>query len=246
MLIKAGDIISKSIVLYRENWKLFFSYIGLFFIPTSFYQIIVTVAGDRLETTGGTIVLVLLTLLMVLINIWLSIAFIRTIADLYTGQAPKNIKTELLHAKPVFWPSIVASILAGLIIIVGTFLLVIPGIIFSIWYAFVFYAVILDKKGATESLKESKNLVVGRWWSVLWRLLAPGVVFGLLTIIIQGILGLTTYFGLSFGTIGLIISLVLITAGGLFVAPLSTAAPTILYLELKKTPARATTPAVQS
>lgn len=242
MLIKAGDIISKSIALYRENWKLFFSYILLFFIPTGVFQIIVAIMDQRPDTLWSVLFIVAMMVLLVLVNIWFSVAFVRAIARRYTGQDAKDVRSELETAKPLFWPAVLASILAGLIILGGMILFIIPGIIFSIWYAFVLYAVALDNNTATGSLKASKDLVTGRWWSVFWRLLAPGFVFGFLAVLLQWIVGFSTYLGVTFGLAGTIISLLLITFAGLLAAPLSSAAPTILYLELKKTPKQVASP----
>lgn len=52
-------------------------------------------------------------------------------------------------------------ILAGLLL-----LFIIPGVIYSIYYAFALYAVVLREKSAGEALNYSKTLVQGQWWRV--------------------------------------------------------------------------------
>ena len=248
MLIKAGEIISKSIELYRENAKLLLSYVVLFLIPTSLLQTVSILLGQGTFGLGlgaSVIVMIVLTIVFALVNIWISIALIRAIAARYTGVVAKDMKTELHAGTAVLWSAVIASIIAGLAIFAGIILLIIPGIIFSIWFAFVMYSVVLDNKKSIESLKASKALVSGRWWTVLWLLLAPGVVFVLLMIIVQWIAGLMIFLPEMFGTFGLILYGTIVTAAGLIVAPLTTAAPTILYIELKKTPVTTPTPAPQ-
>ena len=58
---------------------------------------------------------------------------------------------------------VIVSILQGLIVLGGILLLVIPGIIFIIWYAFATMAVILEEKRPREALAFSHSLVRGRF-----------------------------------------------------------------------------------
>jgi hypothetical protein len=53
------------------------------------------------------------------------------------------------------------SILAGLVILGGFFLCLIPGIIFFIWYVFVAQIVVVEGLGGTAALSRSKELSVG-------------------------------------------------------------------------------------
>ncbi|OGH68511.1 MAG: hypothetical protein A3J66_00305 [Candidatus Magasanikbacteria bacterium RIFCSPHIGHO2_02_FULL_47_14] len=246
MLISVKDIISKSIELYKENSKLFFQYILALFIPVFVSMLIGAFFGQeaQLNALNGMIGigLFIMFFLIYVISIWISLGFVRTIALRYEGKPGLEVKEALRWAAPLLWPAIFASILAGLAILGGFILLIIPGIIFSVWFSFVFYAVALDDKRGKDALKFSKYLVKGRWWSVLWRLIGPGIVFGLLFFIadmifefLKGILTSNMIDGtLPFIITGIIISLAS-SIIGLLLTPLSTAAPTILYSELKKT-----------
>ncbi len=60
----------------------------------------------------------------------------------------------------------------------------IPGIIFSIWFSFSLYILILEGQRGTQSLAMSRELVKGYFWPVLWRWVAPYFVYGLLLTII--------------------------------------------------------------
>jgi hypothetical protein len=68
--------------------------------------------------------------------------------------------------------------------------LIVPGIIFSVWIFFAIYDVAID--GTTDpilALKKSKKLVSGRWFESFWGLFAPGVVFTLLALLTQTVIG---------------------------------------------------------
>lgn len=248
MLISASDIIKKSIDLYKNNSKLFLTYSLLFMVP----GVLITLASFSLpfflmitDSLGlGFLLYGVFILVISLSTLWLSISFVRVIVARYENRDAGSIGTNLKEATSLVLPVILVSILTGLAVLGGLILLVIPGIIFSIWFAFGFYALVLDNKRGTEALKHSKSLVAGRWWGVFWRLLAPALVFGIITSIIQWIIGIPFGSGLDYETnfsFSVVLYAILSGVVSMLFMPLSTSAPTILYEELKKTPLYAKT-----
>lgn len=78
------------------------------------------------------------------------------------------------------------NLLAGLILLGLFILLVVPAIIWSVYYIFVIQVVVLKGFGGKEALDYSKSLVKGRWWKL----------FGIsaLSVIISVVLGLALGF----------------------------------------------------
>ncbi len=243
MLISAWDLVIASKNLYIKHYKLFLQYTILLYIPS----IIVTGLSYLITGPTGTNNVSLLTfiipflfLLAALFSFWVTIAFIRVIAASYMGRPMKSIKEELLDAKNYLWPAIFASILSGLAVLGGFILLIIPGIIFSIWFAFVVYSVIMDGHRGVESLRYSKGLVKGRWFEVFWRLLLPGLVYFVIAAVIQ--VPFDYLANASNSPIVVIISVVISTLVSLLLTPFITGAQTILYEELKKVPVETQNP----
>ena len=249
MLISAKEIINKSIDLYKNNWELFLKYMLWLFIPTGIIAITSTILGTffvAVNTYGfgiPVIIYILIFLIASIINIWISLTFTRVLAVKYERGNNKDIKQELYEGVPLIIPAILISILVGLIVLGGIILFIIPGIIFSIWLAFAFYAVVIDKNKPSIALGKSKELVKGRWWKVLWKLLAPAIIFNLVLLLVQWIITLpldTILQNLTKNTPTFTFLLTLFTlistAIGLLFVPLTAAAPVILYLELKKHP----------
>jgi hypothetical protein len=58
------------------------------------------------------------------------------------------------------------NVLGGLIILGLTLLLIVPGIIWGVFYLFSVYVVSLRNISGKNALDYSKNLVVGQWWRV--------------------------------------------------------------------------------
>ncbi len=63
------------------------------------------------------------------------------------------------------------SILVGLCLLGGTILLIIPGIIFFVWFSFSTYVLVAEDIKRKQALARSKMLVKGHWWKVFWILI---------------------------------------------------------------------------
>ena len=100
-----------------------------------------------------------------------SIEAVRRVLD----NSTLSVREAFLVAKAKAWKFALMGILKGIIILGGLLLLIIPGIIFSVWYAFTGLEVVLNGAGVKESLSKSKALVQGRFWPVLGRLFVVGI-----------------------------------------------------------------------
>jgi uncharacterized membrane protein len=85
-----------------------------------------------------------------------------------------------------YWDTVAASLLVGLIVVVGIIFLIIPGIIFGCKLAFVPYLVVDRKMGAIDSIKESWRMTGGYAWKVflIGLLGIPIIIAGLICLVI--------------------------------------------------------------
>lgn len=95
-----------------------------------------------------------------------------------------------------FWFYVLATLLYGLIIGVGTLLLIVPGIIFGLMFMFYGYVMIEKNLGPIEALKESKRLTAGAKWDLfLFSLLAIGLnLLGVLALLVGVLVTMTITF----------------------------------------------------
>ncbi|HAZ28881.1 MAG TPA: hypothetical protein DCY48_03865 [Candidatus Magasanikbacteria bacterium] len=245
MLISTKDIIVQSIHLYQKNYKLFFRYLGLLAIPTVFLTLLGFLfklsSPERFWT--NIIIFLALSIAVYIVSLWLSLALTRVIALRQEQKQPQDIPSELKFASSILGTAIAVSLLIGIIVLGGIILFLIPGIIFAIWFAFSLYAVILDNQKAIPALKTSKHLVSGRLGAVFVRLLVPNLLFGIVLLAFQYIIQLpltslseaifSSQTGIFAGTLA---AAALGSVAGLFLTPLSIAAPVILYMNLQKNP----------
>jgi hypothetical protein len=91
-----------------------------------------------------------------------------------------------------YWRSgIYVEIMMTLFLIPLFLLLILPGLLYSVYWMFGVYAVILSNKKGKAALDHSKEVVKGRWWMVFcyslffafmtFMLMIPAVIFQLLT-----------------------------------------------------------------
>ncbi len=90
------------------------------------------------------------------------------------------------QASSYFWRYVGLSIVLTIVIAVGYLFLIIPGIIFSIWFIFAGFILVLEDAGIKDAMSRSRAYVKGKWWGVLWRtltmLIVPLIVLPLLSI----------------------------------------------------------------
>jgi len=114
-----------------------------------------------------------------------------------------------------------AGIITGILIMIGLFLFVVPGIILAIMFSLVVPAIMMEQKGVFESLGRSRKLVSNRWGKTFVLLLLIGIIYG----IIVWIIGLLMT---PFEAVGTFVS----SLAAAFVAPILPIATTLLYYSM--------------
>lgn len=116
----------------------------------------------------------LLGVIFVFCAIVLSMGFINATVRIADGE--KARLPDLVSAFPRFWSYLGGSVLYGLIVLAGTILCVIPGIIWGIKYMFYGYFIVDEGLGPMQALKRSGEVTYGN----KMNLFLLGVACGLL------------------------------------------------------------------
>lgn len=94
----------------------------------------------------------------------------------------------LKFAKENFWSYLGLAIVMNILLVLLFLLLIIPGIIFLVYWVLAPYILLNEKKTLSESLQESKKRVKDKWWPVFLHLLGGYLIIigatGILTSII--------------------------------------------------------------
>lgn len=126
----------------------------------------------------------IISFLLVILLFWAEVSLLYAIKEREAKIGVKeSFKKGWLKIIPFVW----ISLLAGLITLGGFFLLIIPGIIFAVWFVLSTYVLVSEDLRGMNALLRSKQLVKENWWGVFWRFLAIGSIGIVIDLIISAI-----------------------------------------------------------
>lgn len=177
MLIKAQELVIKSWQIYTKNFKLLMQIIFWLFIPAFLLALLPILKANFLVIPLS----IILTLASFILSLWISIALIITLRQLAKGEKI-DLKTIYRNAYSKILSYFWINILIGLAVFFGFLLLIVPGVIFAVWFSMAVYILIFEGIRGTQSLSKSKELVKNYFWAVLWRWVAPYFFFGIIVL----------------------------------------------------------------
>jgi hypothetical protein len=127
----------------------------------------------------------LIGVLLMLVAIFLlisRIALLKSISDTHKGQF-MGVKDSYKKGLAIFWSFILIVIMMGWSVLGAMVLLIIPGIILSVYLSFAIYELIDKQKKGFQALLGSWSLIRGYWWTVVGKSIMIG-----LRIFVRGLL----------------------------------------------------------
>ena len=231
-----GDLLKRSWQIYKSRFWIF---LGIMIIPAVISLVIrifatvfaISMAGLLLNFRNLNFWIIIPSFFVALL-IFLFISFIVAIwpqVSLLYAIKEREQKIGIKESFAKGWHRIISywwlSVLSAFIVMGGLILLVIPGIIFAIWFSLALYILVAEDLKGMNALFRSKQLVSGKWWSVLWRILIITLIVVVFSMGIQFLGDILNY--KNIGNILSSIILVLLT-------PLFTAYSFLIYEDLKK------------
>ena len=142
----------------------------LFFFALSFISVAVSLlpeviqfalGADDAKETSPAIVLVALLLFIIFVVLWtmVQLGYIKIALQFCRGE--KSSYADLFNTYRLALPYFIASLLYGLIVIAGSILLIVPGIIFGIRFSLFGFCIVEKDAGILGSLKQSYRLTQG-------------------------------------------------------------------------------------
>lgn len=174
--ISAGDFLKQTWQLYKERFSVL---VVISLLPAVISLIIELLTLDEANSMSLSPIIIVITLIAIIVTMWSQAASLLAIRD---GNAHTAVDYYKQGSSKLFI-LIISSILSGLAVLGGLILLIIPGIIFSVWFMFSAYFVVLENKKAVESLKASKAIVKGLTGKVLWKVIILILVYGVAYIV---------------------------------------------------------------
>lgn len=242
--INAFKIPSLALDIFSSQWKKYVSLASMNMIP-----IIVLVLGELFLTvqiyqnvnlyklTKEYNIQIMVIFIFLIILQALTYTLTSTAIFILTKEQSTTFKQAISQALKMFFPVFLTGTIVFIIVLVGYALLVIPGIILTVWYIYVLPCVIEGNRGI-QALSCSKSLVKRRFWKTLAGIIVPSLTFSALGYVMQLPFEIIGEFLVSKNANHLLVSFVLMVGEFIkivVVAPLTTISLYILYKSAKET-----------
>lgn len=168
-----GDIFDETFDLYKKNFVLFAGISAVVQIPV--YAIIYGIRGN--------VASVVVSILSMIATYFVLAATTYAISQVYLGNQVTIAESYKTVSRSV-WPLFCNMFVAGLHILIGLILLIVPGVILSLRYSFVAQVYILEGLGGGDGRARSTYLAKEN----MGRIFIVGLLMGILVMIITGIL----------------------------------------------------------
>ena len=154
---------------FSQAWGVFSSRFTDFLIVTLVIYLPINAAltfvpaGDDLE--GFSQFMRVANLLEFFVGIIATIAVV-SIAKAALDNAPISWREGFARAFHLYFPALGTQAIMSLMLLGLFILLIIPGIIFAVYWGFALLVVVFREQKYMDALRYSKSLVRGRWWNV--------------------------------------------------------------------------------
>jgi len=225
-----SDILKEAWAIYKNRFE---TILGITVIPSLLLFLFSdSMLLSDLESKGvASAILLTLGLLAVVIigQAWSQIALVIAVKDPGAPGAKESFQKGWRMILSYWW----VNILTALIVLLGFILLIVPGIIFAVWYSLAVFIYIAEGIKGRDALRKSKEYVKGKGWAVFWRFLFIGIIVILISILASALFS-SLHLPFSDDVAAFLI--------GVFLTPLVVVYSYLLYTKVKE--AREQTPII--
>ena len=214
--INIGAVFERVLSTYAQTWRALLLGALIIFAPIALLFGLI-IASD----SAGVAFIVFAA--VIIGTFWYQGMVVETVRDVQDGTLDSSVGQLFRSVTPVLGTLIAAGFLAGLGLVVGFLLLVIPGLILLTIWAVLAPVIVIERTGVFESFGRSRELVRGNGWQVFGVLVAL-FAFNIALSIVVAIIG-------SAGDAAAAIAQL---AQYLVFAPVSALAASILYFALRE------------
>ena len=206
-----------------ESWQLYRTHARHLLTISVIVYVVAAVVSAVLELTGGLFGALLGFLVSIVAAFLLTAALVKAVQDVRDGRVDLSVGQTLSVVTPLIGPVAIASILAGIGITIGLFLLIIPGLLLITAWCLIVPAIVLEGAGPFNAFGRSWQLVRASFWNVFGLLFMVFVILFAADIVIGLIFGWLPHF------LGHFLSSVI---AGTLVAPFIAVVTTLVYFRL--------------
>lgn len=157
--MQSGAIVREAWELYKAHWRTFVPLALIVYLVLGLITLVFALILGWLGVVIGALASIVGTF-------WLQGALVEAVQDVRDGKQDLSIGETFQRVQPRLPALIVAGILAGIGILIGFVLLIVPGLFLLTIWSLIVPTIVLEGKSAGESFGRSRELVKGNGWSV--------------------------------------------------------------------------------
>jgi hypothetical protein len=213
--LDVGAVIRRVFDIYVDQYSVLLPASAVVFVITGLVSALLIAAAPGLALLALLLSLIATTLFTGMV--------VELVSDVQDGRRDHSAGELLRAATPVLGQLILVGIVAGIGILIGFLLIIVPGLILITIWSVAAPVVVLERPGVFAALGRSRELVRGNGWQVF------GVIFVLffLVIIVSSAIQIAAD---SAGTGAGIVARVIV---GILTGPISGLAAAVLYFDLR-------------
>jgi uncharacterized membrane protein len=213
--IDVGEVIRRTFRVYVDQAPVLMPAAAVVFAISGVLRVVLTAASPGLSLLGSLIALIATTLYTGMVT--------ELVSDVRDGRRDASAGQLLSAVMPVLGQLILVAVVAGVGILIGFLLIVVPGLILLTIWSVAAPVVVLERPGGLRALGRSRELVRGNGWNVF----AVILVLVILLVILAGALEIGA---VAVSTaVGVVVTVVV----GILLTPISSLAAAVLYFELR-------------
>lgn len=167
-----SSLLKRSWQIYKERLATF---IGIMIFP-AIIRFLFLISAVFLKSLSPIFIILLFIIfypVAIIISLWSSVSLLFAVKEREQKIGIKEAFTKGWHKIISYWW---ISILVSLITMGGFLLLVVPGIIFFVWFSLATYVLVSEDLKGMNALFRSKQWVSENWGKVFWRFFGIGII----------------------------------------------------------------------
>lgn len=177
--LEVGDVLSRVVALYREHFGVL--------VPVAFWLFLVVSILSGIVGQGQVGLLLLVAVLSFAVAILYQGMVVSLVHDVQDGRRDSSVGELISSVGPVFWPLIGASLVYGIGVGIGFFLLVVPGCILLTIWSVIAPAIVIERKDIGDAFGRSRELVRGFGWPVFGTVIVATLITAIFSFILVAI-----------------------------------------------------------
>jgi Uncharacterised protein family (UPF0259) len=168
-----AKVLLRAAAVFRTEWVYLLILALLVFVPIGFVKALM----EQVEADTVSPVFAVLVASVVVSALIGEVLYSGAVAGLIAKTPPGERPPILRLARELPWGRLIAAdVLVAIVIAIGFVLLLVPGVLFLAWFAFVAPVIEIEDRGVRDGFRRSRELVRGRFWLVLVTVVAVALV----------------------------------------------------------------------